>query len=335
VDRFGGTIWRRDLIAMLGGAAVAWPLAARAQVAPKRIGVLAVDGTRGSASYAAFKTELQRLGWVDGKTAVFDPRFLGSEPDDIRRQAREIVAAAPDVIVAAGSPTLVALRQATSTIPVVFAQVADPVAQGFAASLAHPGGNLTGFAIYEASMAGKWLGLLEEVAPELRRVAVLYDPDVQPQAPLYLQTLDAARAGKSVHVMPAPVKDGADIETAAASIAADRGGGLLVIPGASFGEADRNGVAAVAAAAHHRLPAIYPYAAYARAGGLIGYGTDILDLYIRAAGYVDRILKGEKPADLPVQLPTKFTLAINLKTAKAINLTVPPLLLALADEVIE
>ncbi len=297
---------RRAFIAGLTAAA-AWPLAARAQqnVRVRRIGVLmylAADDAQGQARLAAFTQALKQLGWSDGRNLRIDTRWANA--DDIRKHAAELAALAPDVLVAGtGTATVAPLLQATRTVPIVFVSVIDPVGAGFVASLAQPGDNATGFTIYEYSMSGKWLELLKEIAPGVTRAAVLRDPAVADE-----------------------------IERAVTAFARGLNGGLIVT-GSALAISHRQPI--VALAARHKLPAVYPASLYVTAGGLISYGPDLIDPFRRAAGYVDRILKGEKPADLAVQAPTKYELVINLKTAKALGLDVPTTVLARADEVIE
>jgi putative ABC transport system substrate-binding protein len=304
---------RREFITLLGGAA-AWPLAARAQQREpvRRIGILmnlAADDPEGQARVAAFTQGLQETGWAIGRNARIDIRWAAGDVERTRRFAAELVALAPDVLLASGGTTLGPLQQATRTIPIVFAQVTDPVGAAVVETLARPGGNATGFTQFEYGMSGKWLELLKEVSPRVSGAAVLRDPGVPPA-----------------------VRDANEIERAVAAFAQLPNGGLIVLTGGAV-LVHRDLI--ITLAARHRLPAVYPFRYYVADGGLISYGPDTIDPYRRAAGYVDRILKGEKPGDLPVQAPTKYELVINLKTAKALDLTVPPTLLARADEVIE
>ncbi len=329
-------IGRRDFIALLGGTSLAWPLAARAQQAGgmRRIGVLgniAADDPQNQARYAAFLQGLEQLGWTDGRNVRIDSRWAAGNAADTRKYAGELVALAPEVILAAATNAAAALRQNTFSIPIVFAQVPDPIELGFVASLAHPGGNITGFTDFEPAIGGKWLQVLKELGPGVNQVVLIFDPD-NPSWIVYVRALETAAASFGVRLSPAGVHDASEIEHALTMFAGQANGGLIVIPSpASTGHRDL----IVGLAAQHRLPAIYPFHYFAAAGGLISYGPDPIDLFRRAAGYVDRILKGEKPADLPVQQPTKYELVINLKTAKALGLTVPTSLLATADEVIE
>jgi putative tryptophan/tyrosine transport system substrate-binding protein len=326
---------RREFITLLGSAAVAWPLAARAQQSERvrRVGVLMywpADDAAGRARLTAFTQALQQLGWSDGRNLRIDTRWATG--DDIHRQAAELAASAPDVLVAAtGTATVAPLLQATRTIPIVFLTVVDPVGAGFVASLARPGGNATGFTIYEYSMSGKWLELLKEIAPGVTRVAVLRDPAVASGIGQF-GAIQIVAPSLGVELSPVDLRDAGEIERALTAFARGPNGGLIVT-GNAAAIGHRNLIAALAA--RHRLPAVYPSRFYANDGGLVAYGPDSIDQFRRAAGYVDRILRGEKPADLPVQAPTKYELVINLKTAKALGLEVPPTLLTRADEVIE
>jgi putative ABC transport system substrate-binding protein len=326
---------RREFISLLGGAAAAWPLPARAQQTDRmrHIGVLmylAADDAEGQARLAAFAQALKQLGWSDGRNLRIDTRWATA--DDIRKHAAELAALAPDVLLAAtGTATVAPLLQATRTVPIVFVSVIDPVGAGFVASLAQPGGNATGFTNYEYSMSGKWLELLKEIAPSVTRAAVLRDPAVASGIGQF-GAAQIVAPSLGVEVSPVDVRDASEIERAVAAFARGLNGGLIVT-GSALGISHRDLI--IALAARHRLPAVYPLRYYATGGGLISYGPDSIDQFRRAAGYVDRILKGEKPADLPVQAPTKFELVINLKTAKALGIDIPTTLLARADEVIE
>jgi putative ABC transport system substrate-binding protein len=326
---------RRDFITLLGGAAVAWPLAARAQQPAKvpTIGFfmpLSEDDAEGQARIRVFLGRLQDLGWTQGRNVRIEFRWGAGDAESTRRFAAELIALAPDVILAVGSATMTEL-QVTRTVPIVFVQVADPVGSGFVASLARPGGNATGFSVFEYGLSVKWLELLKEIAPGVTRVAVLRDPTI-PAGPGQLGAIQAVAPSLGVELSPISVRDAGEIERAVVAFARSSNGGLIVVAGASLA-IHRELI--ISLAARHRLPAVYPYRYYAMSGGLICYGPDNLDLYRRAADYVDRILKGEKPADLLVQAPTKYELVINLKTAKALGIDVPPTLLARADEVIE
>jgi putative tryptophan/tyrosine transport system substrate-binding protein len=327
---------RREFITLLGGAAAAWPLAARAQQPERmqRIGVLltaAADDPEFQARLAAFLEGLQKSGWTDGRNVRIDTRWAGGNADDIRRHATEMLALAPDVILAHGSPSLGPLLQATRTVPIVFVSVIDPVGAGFVDSLARPGGNATGFTNFEYGISGKWLELLKQIAPHLTRAAVLRDP-TSPAGTGQLGAIQSVAPSFGVELRPVDLRDAPEIERAVTAFALSANGGLIVT-GSSFANIHRD--LTIALAARHKLPAVYPARFFVTGGGLISYGPDRVDLFRRAAGYVDRILKGEKPGDLPVQAPTKYELVINLKTAKALGLTVPPTVLVRADEVIE
>jgi len=328
---------RRDLIAMLGGATLAWPLAAGAQQAAggmRRIGVLmnvGADDPQGPPSLAAFQQALQQLGWNDGHNLRLDIRWGANDVDLDRRYAAELTALTPDVILAAGTLGVEALQRATRTVPIVFVRVSDPIGAGLVDSLARPGGNTTGFMLEEYSLGGKWLELLKQLAPQVTRAAVLRDP-ANPAGIGQFGAIQAMAGSLGVTVSAISTHDAGEIERAVAAFARSPNGGLIVTPGASL-SAKRDLI--VALAARHKLPAVYADRLNVTSGGLISYGPDRIDPFRRAAGYVDRILKGEKPADLPVQAPTKYELVINLKTAKALGLAVSPSLLSSADEVIE
>ena len=328
---------RREFITLLGGTAAAWPLAARAQQAERvrRIGVLmayAENDAEGQANVAAFRKELQKLGWTEGRNIRIDTRWATADFESIQQFAKDLVALQPELILSSSTPTTAALLQQTRTIPIIFAIVADPVGSGFVASLSRPGGNVTGFTILEGSLGGKWLELLKEIAPRVNRVACLYNPTTATFAEYYLSPLKAAAASFGMEAIAASVRDTSELEAVVVAQAREPNGGLVVIPDV-FLNAHRAEV--ISLAARYRLPAVYPWRFYAELGGLLYYGNDRLDHFRRAAIYADRILQGAKPSDLPVQAPTKFELVINLKTAKALGLTVPPSLLATADEVIE
>jgi putative tryptophan/tyrosine transport system substrate-binding protein len=323
---------RRELITLLGGAA-AWPLAANAQRREKmrRIGILmnlATDDAEGQARLAAFLQGLQEAGWVVGRNAHIDIRWGAGDAERYRTYAVELVALAPDVILAAAGSTVPALLQATRAVPIVFAQTPDPVGAGFVESLAHPGGNITGFTPFEYGMSGKFLELLKEIAPRVTRAAVLRDI-ADPAGIGQWAAIQSMAPSLGVEAVLVALRDAAEIESAIAAFATRSNGGLIVTASAPHRDL------IIALAARHRLPAVYPYPFFASIGGLISYGPDTIDQYRRAASYVDRILRGEKPADLPVQAPTKYELVINLKTAKALGLDVPATLLARADDVIE
>jgi len=327
---------RREFITVLGGAAAAWPLAARAQQGERmrRIGVLmstAADDPEGKARFTAFKQGLQQLGWDDGHNARIEARWSGGNADDMRRYAAELVALAPDVILASGGAVVGPLLQATRAVPIVFTQTPDPVAAGFVASLARPGGNATGFTQVEYGMATKWLELLKEIAPGVTRVAVLRDPAV-PEGIGQFALIQSVAPALRVEVSPVDIRNANEIERAVTEFARSANGGLILTSSA-LANVHRDLI--IRLASKLRLPAVYSFRFFANAGGLAAYGSDSIDPHRRAAGYVDRILKGEKPADLPVQAPTKYELVINLKTAKALGLDIPATVLARADEVIE
>jgi putative tryptophan/tyrosine transport system substrate-binding protein len=327
---------RRDFITFLGGAAATWPLAARAQQGEpmRRIGVLitlSADDAEGQARVAAFLQGLAQLGWTDGRNVRIDYRWAPGDTDRVRKYAAELVALAPDVILTAGGAALAELQRATRTVPIVFGSVIDPVGAGFVESWARPGGNITGFTVFEYGISGKWLALLKEIAPRVTRAAVLRDPSAASGSG-QLGAIQGAAPSFGLELRPIDVRDAGEIERAVAAFASASNGGL-VVTGSAVAASHRDLI--VTLAARHRLPAVYPARFYVTGGGLISYGPDRVDQYRQAAGYIDRILKGEKPADLPVQAPNKYELVINLKTAKALGLTVPPSLLARADEVIE
>jgi putative tryptophan/tyrosine transport system substrate-binding protein len=330
-------IRRRHFIALLGGA-VAWPLAAHAQQVDRmrRIGVLiplAESDAVAQTEVAAFLEGLQQAGWTEGRNARIDIRWAGGDVDRIRKYAKELVALQPDVILARTTPVTAALLQETRTVPIVFVGASDPVGSGFAASMARPGGNATGFTNVEASLGGKWVELLKEINPRIARIGVLWDPQTSPGGGSYYLRLvqDAARS-IAVETIAIPVHNSADIERAIEAFARAADAGLLVQPDVTI---HSNRALIISLAARYRLPAVYTFPFYATEGGLASYGIEPVDLYRRAAPYVDRILRGAKPSDLPVQAPTKFELVINLKTAKALGIDIPPTLLARADEVIE
>ena len=327
---------RRDFVAMLGGAVATLPLAAQAQQSEprRRIGVLmnrAADSLDGQARLVAIRQRLQQLGWREGQNLVMEIRWGAEDPDLERKGAAELVALAPDVVLAGGSLSLLAMLRASRTIPVVFAGMADPVGLGVVASLAHPGGNATGFLAFEYSFTGKLLEVLKEIAPGVTRAAVLRDP-LSPQGIANFAVIQSTAASIGVQVSPVDMRDPGEIEQAVAALARSPGAGLVVTPS---GLTMMHSGVILNLAAQYRLPAVYGYRDLVVGGGLISYGPDWLDQYRRAADYVDRILKGEKPADLPVQAPTKYELVLNLKTAKTLGLTVPNSLLVRADEVIE
>ena len=328
---------RREFIAVLGGAA-AWPLAARAQQPDRvrRIGLLIgaseENDAESLARITAFRQGLEALGWTEGRNIWIDYRFGGGDVARIKTYAAELVNAEPDVIVANSAAVVAALKHATSTIPIVCAAVNDPVEQGFVASLARPGGNITGFIYVEFPMLGKWLELLKEMVPSVRRAALLFNPETTPYYPVWLREFKALPQTPAVDLVAAPVHNESEIETAIVALAGEPGGGLIAASD-PFNTGHRGLIMTLAK--RHWVPAIYQIRQFAVEGGLMSYGPDTHDIFRRSASYVDRILRGEKPADLPVQAPTKLELVINLKTAKALGLTISPTLLARADEVIE
>jgi putative tryptophan/tyrosine transport system substrate-binding protein len=327
---------RRDFITLVGGAAVAWPVAAEAQQPERmrRIGVLngnAEGDPERQAVLSAFLQALAALGWRDGRNIRIEYRWASGDASRLRALAAELASLTLDVIFTSGTPPTTALRQAAPTTPIVFVNVTDPVASGLVSSFAHPGGNITGFTSFELTMGSKWLETLKEVAPSVNRVAVPLNPE---NAGLLgqLRSIEAAAPTLGVQVSAAPVRGAAEIERAIDAFASGANGGLVVL---NDFITDANRELIITLAARHRLPAVYAYRYFVTEGGLISYGPDQIDSFRRAAGYVDRIIRGEKPADLPVQGPTKYELAINMKTAKALGITVPLRLQAIADEVIE
>jgi putative ABC transport system substrate-binding protein len=327
---------RRVFLTLLGGAAAAWPLAVRAQQPDRmrRIGVLmnsAADDPESQVRLVAFVQELQRLGWITDRNVQIDARWSAADVSTLARHAAELAALAPDAILAGVGGTVAPLLEATRAVPIVFAQAIDPVGTGFVASLARPGGNVTGFTQFEYSLAGKWPELLKEVAPRVGRAAILREPST-PAGIGQWAVIQAAAQTFGMELSPVAVREAGEIERGVSEFARGSNGGLIVVVGAS---ASNHRQLIIAQAARHRLPAVYPSRHFVVGGGLISYGPDVVGQYRRAAGYVDRILKGEKPADLPVQAPTRYELVINLKTAKALGLDVPDRLLVAADEVIE
>jgi putative ABC transport system substrate-binding protein len=328
---------RREFITLIGGTVVARPLAARAQQLDvvRRIGVLtgfAESDREGQAFVAAFREGLQKLGWVEGRNIRIDYRWAALDTDLMQRFAKELVALQPDLILTQSTPAAAAMLQQTHTIPIVFAIVADPIGSGFVASFPQPGGNITGFVTMEPTMAGKWLELLKEIAPRVARVAMLFNPATAPYAEYWLNPFKAAAASFAVQAIVAPVHDKSELESVVVAQAREPNGGLIVMPD-TFTTGHRSEITSLAA--RYRLPAVYPYRVFAEFGGLLSYGDDLTDNFRRAASYADRILKGAKPSELPVQAPVKFELVINLKTAKALGLDVPAQLQQRADEVIE
>jgi ABC-type uncharacterized transport system substrate-binding protein len=330
-------IRRRDFVTLLCGTAAALPLTARAQQLgqARRVGVLmalAQGDPEAQLRAQAFEAGLRALGWVEGRNLRLDYRWV---PDAARlsAQASELVGLAPDLIVALGTPVVAGLLPLSRTLPIVFVGVTDPVGSGFVKNLARPGGHVTGFTLFEFSIGSKWLEALKEIAPNVKRVAVVFSPDTAPFAPLFFQpVVDVGARSFAVAPIQMPVRDGRELAGEIEALAREPDGGLMILPDVSTAN---NRDLIIALAARHRLPAIYPFRYFATSGGLFSYGSDVADQFRRAASYVDRILKGAKPGDLPVQAPSKIELVINLKTAKALGLTVPPLMLARADEVIE
>jgi putative ABC transport system substrate-binding protein len=326
---------RREFLRLLGGAA-AWPLAARAQQRDRvrRIGVLLPfdeNDPEGKRRYSAFTQALAGLGWTDGRNVRMDIRGHGDDINRIRALAQELVRLQPDIILANGTAVTVALQRETRTIPIVFANVAEPVASGIVPGLNQPGGNITGFATLEATLGGKWLELLSEIAPGLKRAAIMFNPDIAPVS-TYMPSFETAAGSLKVVPITAPVRSDVEIETAINALGREPGGGLVVLPD-SFVVVHR--VPIISAAARNNVPVVYYQSAFVRDGGLLSYGPDQADAFRRAATYVDRILRGAEPGDLPVQFPTKFEMVVNLKTAKALGLAVPPSILLRADEQIE
>ena len=327
---------RREFITLLGGAAAAWPLGVSAQQdGMRRIGVLVPfpeSEPVAQARVAAFREGLQKLGWTEGRNIRIDTRWGALGAEAMQRFAKELVGLQPDLILSQSTPNTAALLQQTRTIPIVFVQVTDPVGSGFVASISRPGGNVTGFSLAEQTMAGKWLELLKEIAPSVNRVALLFNPATATFAEIYLNSFKAAAASFAVEAIGAPVRSTSELEPVIAEQAREPNGGLIVMPDI-FMTGHRSEITLLAA--RYRLPAVYPFRYFTEIGGLLSYGNDPVDLVRRAATYADRILKGEKPSELPVQAPIKFELVINLKTAKSLGLDVPWILQQRADEVIE
>ena len=328
---------RREFITLLGGTAAAWPLAARAEQSDRmrRIGVLmgfAESDPTAQSWIAAFQNALAKLGWTEGSNLRIELRWAAADPDKIRSFAKELVDLRPDAIFDQTTPVTGALASETQTIPIVFVYVADPIGSGFAPSLARPGGNITGFTYLEPTTGGKWVGLLKEIAPRTAHVGILFNPATTPPLKFYMPSIQAAASSFAIEASSAPVHAKDEIEGVIAAQARNPGGGLLVMPDV-FNDANRELI--IALAAHLGVPAIYPRPVFAESGGLIAYGADLTEQFRQAARYIDRILKGANPGDLPIQQPTKFDLAINVKTAKALGLNIPQSMLLLADEVIE
>ena len=325
---------RRQFITLLGGAA-AWPLAARAQAKKvRRIGVLmglVAGDPEAQSRLVAFENGLRELGWVNGRNLSIEYRWAG-DGNVLRDHAAELLAIAPVLILTNSTPVTVALRERSEAVPIVFTQVVDPVGQGLVPNLAHPGGNVTGFTSFEFSIGTKWLEALKQTAVRVTRVALVFNPQSAPYADLFLRPVEAAAPSFSVAPIAAAVRDPADVDRVFDALAREPNGGLIVFPDISMTNYRE---AIISLAARHRLPAIYPFRFFADSGGLMSYGTDVAEVFRRAATYVDRVLKGTTPGELPIQTPTKYELIINLKTAKALGIDVPPSLLARADEVIE
>jgi putative ABC transport system substrate-binding protein len=327
---------RREIIAALGATAVS-PFSALAQPGERMrsVGVLMsfLQGDpAGVADVAAFRQRLTELGWIEGQNIRIEFRWPGADVERARVLAKELVALKPDVLLARSTPPTAALKRETDAIPIVFVNVAEPIESGFVQTLARPGGNITGFSYFESSIGGKWLQLLKEADPRIVRIAIIYNPQTAPFAGLFLHSVQSAAPTLALQIVDMPVHSDADIEAAAAVFAREPGGGLVAIPD-TFTVERRDTI--IALAARHRLPALYPTPSFTPSGGLMAYAVDTRDAMQRAAGYIDRILRGAKPADLPVQAPAKFELSINLRTAKALGLDLAPMLLARADEVIE
>jgi ABC-type uncharacterized transport system substrate-binding protein len=328
---------RREFISLLGSAAVVWPHAARAQQPGqvRRIGVLmarAANDPEGQKQAVALQRGIEELGWSPNRNVKIEYRWPAGDTSRAQSLAKELVDWRADVLVANSTPSLIAARQATSTIPIVFVAIADPVAQGFVQSLARPGGNITGFGAEEPSMGAKWVQLLRQIAPRLETITVMFNPDSAPYARMFLPAIEAVRAASAFELIISPVRNEAELDRAIAVAGRQQSGGLIALPDSFLNSRHEMVVALIA---KQQLPAIYSVSEFIRSGGLITYGIERADLFYRSAVYVDRILKGEKPADLAIQQPTKFELAINVKTAKALGLTVPDTLLATANEVIE
>lgn len=327
---------RQQFLGVLAGAAT-WTVAAQAQQSerPKRIGVLiggAETDPEQSKRLAAFRQSLRALGWAEGRNVVIDSRYTAGEPARVEAHARDLIQRQYEVILAATSPVVAGLRQATRTVPIVFVNVSDPVGNGFVETMSRPGGNVTGFINIEGTLGGKWLGLLREIDPRLKRVAMMFNPETAPQSNFYLPSFESAARSFEIEPILARVRSDTEIEESVNALGREPRGGFIVMPD-FFSSAHRKQI--ISQASRHLVSAIYPFRYFASDNGLISYGIDLIDSYRQAAVYVDRILKGEKPADLPVQAPLKFDLVINVKTAKALGLDVPPTLLARADEVIE
>jgi putative ABC transport system substrate-binding protein len=328
---------RRDFIKIIVGSTVAWPLDLRAQQSERlwKVGVLIStreDDAEGQARAALLRQGFSELGWIENRNISFDFRWIGGDATRAKADAAALVSQKSDVIIANGTLSLVAARKETSTIPIVFVVVGDPIGQGFVSSLAHPGGNITGFSAFEFAISGKWLELIKEIAPEVRRVAFVFNPQAAPYAERFVQSIAPVAPSFGLDLTVSPTRDLAEIERAIVAVSGEPKGGLIICPD-SFTAANRGLI--ISLAARYRLPAVYPYRFDAVDGGLLSYGHDNNEPFQRAPAYVDRILKGANPGDLPIQQPTKFELIINLKTAKTLGLTIPPQLLDRANELIE
>src|ERR1700722_5788695 len=329
---------RRQFIAALGGAVAALPSALRAQQGDHRVRQIGVlmsvvpDDPAGDADIAALRQGLDELGWTDGRNIQIHVRWPGGDVERVRALAKDLVDLKPDVLIARSTPPTMALRRETDAIPIVFVNIAEPVESGLAQTLARPGGNVTGFTNFESSIGGKWVQVLKEVGPRITRIGMIYNPQTAPFARLFLRSVQSAAPMLSLQVVDVPVQTTSDIETELATFAREQQGSLVAIPD-SFTLEHRHLI--IALAARYRLPAVYPWTSATRSGGLMAYAVDSPDARRRAAGYIDRILKGAKPAELPVQQPAQFALSVNLKAAKALGLEFPPSLVATADEVIE
>ena len=327
---------RREFIISIGGTAIAWPLAVRARQSERvrRIGVLSggADDAEGQARAASLRQGFSELGWTEGRNIHIDYRWSGGGVSRAKVNAAELVSQKPDVIIANTTLSLAAVRNETSTIPIVFVAIGDPIAQGFVSSLANPGGNITGFTSFEFAISAKWLELIKEIAPELARVAFIFNPEAAPFAGKFVQSIERSALSFGVDLIVSTTRDATEIDRALATVSGEPKGGLIVDPD-GFTSANRGLI--ISLAARYRLPAIYPYRFYAADGGLLSYGNDFNEMWRWAPSYVDKILRGASPGDLPIQQPTKFELIINLKTAKALGLTIPPQLLDRADDLIE
>jgi putative tryptophan/tyrosine transport system substrate-binding protein len=324
---------RREFITLIGSLSVVWPSVARAQQAQKvpLVGALMPfekGDEEAERRQSAFQNGLEQFGWRNGQNIRIEYRWAGGDPNRYQSHSADLVGLAADVILANATPVLAAVRAQTHTIPIVFVQVIDPVSRGFVNSLARPGGNITGFTNFEFPMGGKWVEMLKEIAPQVKSTAVLFNPDTAPYGEPFFQQIKASASSLSIEAVEAQVKNGTELTKAAAKLS----GSLIILPD-TYTTVHRDSI--IELAGRHQLPSIYPFRYFATQGGLVSYGVDAEDLFRRAAGYIDRILKGEKPADLPVQAPVKYELVINLKTAKSLGLTVSPTLLARADEVIQ